>query len=332
MNSNIIPSSVEVLHQQIQDWIVALTGSVTIDEKGIFLVRDGSTTAFVSVFDFGEIPVVSIFSPVILNAPPNDQLFEVIAKTDFIIGHLQVATNPDTTVSLTYEHRLFGSAIQQKPLDISITAILVLADQLTQEYLSRFGGIAFTTEDWALAKSIQAHRDHIRKVVTNAIGPVLVASDETLGFTYGTAVVSVAVVEPFDDWPVVDMIGVILNDLKGGKDLFRSVVSEEPRVIGRLSLYDDSDGTLALVYSHRMFADFVSDTDLVSAISFVAETANELTDHYMARFGGQTPSIWHATFAQRLDNEKDYRTWENLMDSGRNPEKSNASSGVSSGN
>jgi hypothetical protein len=147
MNSNIIPPSVEVLHQQIQDWIVALTGSVTIDEKGIFLVRDGSTTAFVSVFDFGEIPVVSIFAPVILNAPLNDQLFEVIAKTDFIIGHLQVATNPDTTVSLTYEHRLFGSAIQQKPFDISITAILVLADQLTQEYLSRFGGIAFTTED-----------------------------------------------------------------------------------------------------------------------------------------------------------------------------------------
>ncbi len=142
-----------------------------------------------------------------------------------------------------------------------------------------------------MAKSIQAHRDHIRKVVTNAIGPVLVTSDETLGFTYGTAVVSVAVVEPFDDWPVVDMIGVILNDLKGGKDLFRSVVSEEPRVIGRLSLYDDSDGTLALVYSHRMFADFVSDTDLVAAISFVAETANDLTDQYMARFGGQTPSI-----------------------------------------
>ena len=141
-------SSIKQVQEKIQKILTKELGSVEIDERGRFIVRNDSAITFIEVIEgFGDDGViVDIDCPLVTDVPLTNELFKYVATEGqmFAIGGLLVDIDEKhSTGWIMFSYSLIADDLDESELMHSVLGISYISNKLDNELQQRFGGRIF---------------------------------------------------------------------------------------------------------------------------------------------------------------------------------------------
>nr|NLI49218.1 hypothetical protein [Propionibacterium sp.] len=132
---------------KVQDMLLAIAQGVTLVQKGVFSVRNGSARAFVEVRTRDTFSWVRIAIPLLRGVPASPELADFVAHDDsYIFGHLYLDKWDDGT-AVFFVHSLLADYLDEAELGHALGGMMGVADDLDDELKARFGGERFHEDD-----------------------------------------------------------------------------------------------------------------------------------------------------------------------------------------
>ena len=130
-------------------------------------------------------------------------------------------------------------------------------------------------------------RDRVRYILTDLLGTVEVDRDGEFSFRHDSARIFVGV-RPFDEGTVVEVRAYTNIGVPPSPELFEYVaLNANAYVFGHLGAFEDGEGEIVVIFSHRLLGDYLDPEELKVAVAAVASTADEVDDEIQERFGGR---------------------------------------------
>lgn len=112
-----------------------------------FELPAGSTQVVTEISGVGSHAVVLVSAPVAIGVPPAADMFEFVARQGGrpSLGSLVVVDHADgELVNVFVVHHIYGSCLDRAELLTSVANVASQADDLDEEFVSRFGGLRLT--------------------------------------------------------------------------------------------------------------------------------------------------------------------------------------------
>lgn len=120
---------------------------VSVASPQRFEIPAGSTQVVTEIAGVGAHAVVLVSAPVAIGVPPSPEVFEFVARQGGrpSLGSLVVVDHPDgTLLNVFVVHHIYGSCLDRAELLTSVANVASQADDLDEEFVSRFGGQRLT--------------------------------------------------------------------------------------------------------------------------------------------------------------------------------------------
>jgi hypothetical protein len=110
-----------------------------------FTFRSGSVDVMIMLRPMGEWTVLDIQVPLLVDAPPTDQLYRFVATyAGYWFGHPSIRENAETaTASVWLTHALLADYLDREELLIAVRSISAAAADLDEMLQREFGGRRF---------------------------------------------------------------------------------------------------------------------------------------------------------------------------------------------
>ena len=134
-------------------------------------------------------------------------------------------------------------------------------------------------------------RDRVQRLLLTIAERVEIDRNDDLSIPYGTTRVFVRVIER-ESGDVVNVWAVTNLSVPPTPEFFQYIATKSDAWwFGHLSANVHQDGTAWVTFSHRLFADFLVDAELVTTVRLIGGTGDGIDEEIQQRFGG---SVFHA--------------------------------------
>lgn len=142
-------ANVAAVSQKVQRILTDMLGSVQVRKSGTFYMTNDSAAIFVEAREWGDETIVKIFSPMLRNVRPTDEVFRWIATEgqSYWFAHARAYVRDDGLCDIIMEQDLLGDTLDPEELRTAVSAVAINANDLDDELQSRFGGIRWTDDD-----------------------------------------------------------------------------------------------------------------------------------------------------------------------------------------
>lgn len=132
-------------------------------------------------------------------------------------------------------------------------------------------------------------KERVKQILIEQTGNADEDSDGDIGYRNGSTVAFVRVSSWFDEHTVVFVFSHVANNVPPSPELYEFVARRSNTfVMGHLGCTDLDDGTVRVHFGHTLLGDYIDPPELMDALNGVLNSADELDDEIVSRFGGTT--------------------------------------------
>jgi hypothetical protein len=143
-------ANLAAVSQKVQRILTDMLGSVQVRKNGTFYMTNDSAAIIVEVREWGDETIVKVFSPMLRNVRPTEEVFRWIATEgqSFWFAHARAyIRDEDGLCDILMEQDLLGDTLDPEELRTAVSAVAISANDLDDKLQSRFGGIRWTDDD-----------------------------------------------------------------------------------------------------------------------------------------------------------------------------------------
>ena len=134
--------------------------------------------------------------------------------------------------------------------------------------------------------NVLAVKEKVQRYLVDVLGTIEVDSDGDFTFRHGSARLFVSVVPMGETATFVMLMAITNRDVPASLELYKYVATEAHSMFGHLEC-DEKNGKVTVRLLHNFLGEFLDPDELQFAVGILAETADEIDDQIVARFGGR---------------------------------------------
>ena len=129
-------------------------------------------------------------------------------------------------------------------------------------------------------------KDKVQRYLTDLLGNVQIDRDGDFNFRQGSAHVFVRVAPLGDERTFVAVWAQTNHEVPSSPELFKYIATGNQYRFGYLQCREE-DGKVSVAFTHRLLGDFLDPDELKMTVVLVAQSADEIDDEIMTKFGGR---------------------------------------------
>ena len=127
----------------------------------------------------------------------------------------------------------------------------------------------------------------VRDILAKSPGASISETQGTIGVRSGSAFVEVSVEQLSDENSIVTLSAVTNEELEPSPELFKYVATNADNwVFGHLSAAE-REGRASVSLSHNLLGEFLKEEELLLALRYMTQAADDMDDEIKALFGGR---------------------------------------------
>ena len=129
-------------------------------------------------------------------------------------------------------------------------------------------------------------KDKVQRYLTDLLGNVQIDRDGDFNFRHGSAHVFVRVTPLGDERTFVAVWAHTNHEVPPSPELYEYIATGNQYRFGYLRCREEN-GKVSVVFAHNLLGDFLDPDELKMTVVLVAQTADEVDDAIVTRFGGR---------------------------------------------